>query len=647
MGIIVRMLRLLSVGAFVAAAAIPASAEIKVTISDGGAPKGPASFGGFQLHAATGPGDNTPLVLLTCAGDRRPCTVYFPSGSETRDEKNDTLAFTDNCGGDLTACTADTIAQVVKTESTTGRVELKGLQITALTGRKVEMVFSTDAGDHGPIPAGTHPVAVMLIGGFTTEPPTPVPGTIAVACPDPAWETVPDHKLLAPCAHLKLQIRASSQLNKDGDPRIASVSIPCDHLNASAINPCALETSGHYDTTGEFKTVDYVDYTCEGCQPYHVATLTALFTAEKETLALGSSGVTAMSSFTEVEFGREDLAYTVSDEYESPFWVSYTAANEPYRAATRASVAGDKVSLTVSLAQARRVRAKEGVTLSSIATTKDGKNGDNYLPLGERIRNDRSYASFIAQPKTVRWGDVAKLQLNYQVVTDTSDQDDPRLGKLKLSDCADSSFYVRVALSNEDGSDAGVLIINLGSANQFTSGCAAAKLSDLMDNTDARVDASRLAVKPACLITVKESKEVYGKLFVRSISVVVDQGIHPKHTANYQVRLYDAIVRLGSSEKEFKATDFLAVVANSTFKPVARPPGKGRSIVISELTGRLAIPRVVLDDKHIVNYKDTYVAKVPTKRLKSNTTYRVDVCLYGGRCVPTDGVIRLNPAKAR
>jgi hypothetical protein len=120
-----------------------AMADLRVTLSGGNqsisgplpAPAPPAfgTVGKFNLSYHPSPGATNELPLLSCP--QRPCTVYFPSGSNQPDPNNpanDLFALRDNC---LAPC-ASGYAAVTKEENIPGfnvaRFRLDNLQITVL-----------------------------------------------------------------------------------------------------------------------------------------------------------------------------------------------------------------------------------------------------------------------------------------------------------------------------------------------------------------------------------------------------------------------------------------------------------------------------------------------------------------------------------
>src|SRR5262249_5736987 len=138
---------------------------------------------------------------------------------------------------------------------------------------------------------------------------------------------------------------------------------------------------------------------------------------------------------------------------------------------------------------------------------------------------------------------------------------DPRLKELPFADCSNNAFHVLVLFVDKTGRDAGSLKIRLGSTNEFKDGCADAKLSgtNLIDNRERRVEVS---TKPGALVTIAESKDLFGDAYVRSISVMVGPGT-PAKPENYKVKLREARVN------EVRATDSLLVVDPTSYRKMS------------------------------------------------------------------------------
>jgi hypothetical protein len=128
---------------------------------------------------------------------------------------------------------------------------------------------------------------------------------------------------------------------------------------------------------------------------------------------------------------------------------------------------------------------------------------------------------------------------------------------------------------------------------------------------------------------LEQSRAKYGRQRVKSISVVVDRG-SSKTSQNFAVKLKEVTVD-GS-----KATDSLTVVEPKSYKKVgpAGLPKSGRSMIFSKQTAPPATPLLTIGDEQIKNVGDLFVAEVSTKSLAGSGKYSVDLCLFGGRCLP-------------
>jgi hypothetical protein len=519
------------------------------------------------------------------------------------------------------------IARVIKTDSSTDKIELKGLQITKInnnTMRKVTVTYWTDS-DFTTVTSGTYTWVASFIGDFTRARPqqggTPL---LTTSCSDPNGPG--PIQWIPPCARLRLFVNGNEK-NDWGPDGTKAVAIPCKN---GQFNPCA-RFGGKTASSGTFDTYETKSYATPNFDPQHTAILhEATFTVAEQTLVLKNSGVVAMSNVKDEEFGVEDVFYSLADELGGNSWVHFSQGSEGYRAVPEISggkVTDPQIRIAFGLEQSELVPANKGVTLTSIVT-------DPMLRPLEQARNDRSYVSYIAPLMKLTWDEVTKLILEYDYVAAPAFSDDTRIGKLKFSDCAHGSFRVRVALVSRDGLDAGTLNIYLGSTEQFKAGCAAVNLSkkNLMSETDdsaPRVDATTLHGKftGPCCMTVKESKAAYGELYVRSISVVVDQG-GVKPIADYKVELSDASVN-GIGIRKF-------LLVPGKLKPVDYVPTEGRSIVITKLTGAALAP-LLIDNAAIIVSKNQLQATVPISELapdQPENKYRVELCLLGGLCIP-------------
>jgi hypothetical protein len=154
------------------------------------------------------------------------------------------------------------------------------------------------------------------------------------------------------------------------------------------------------------------------------------------------------------------------------------------------------------------------------------------------------------------------------------------------------------------------------------------------------VDASPLTRKAQCCMTIKESQRIFGTYFVRSISVVVDQGSH-NPPANYRVNLREATVN------GIRATQSLVTVDPEGYKDLAYLPEHGRSILVSNPNEGLRTLPLIIGDKDIKNLDSRLQAKLPVDSLRSKGTHLVNLCLFGGRCVPMQGSFSVPDAEQK
>jgi hypothetical protein len=499
-------------------AGLPANAlaDISLEITDGSNTHSAATpKPGFALSMPSPstpypPGFTATMSFLTKTSTTctaRPCIVSFPSGIQGGGfvAGVDTFLFRDACDG--SGCPADPLtpassnaARIIQTDSSVQKIELKGLQVTALplgVGKTVKVTFS--ATKFNKFPPGTYPWTVTF-GSLFTKKRSGTPA-LAVSCPDP-YDPSANPNSRDPCARLRLYINGQDADTYVASPRLGpfkTVSIPCDgRFNY----PCG--PGGSYRTNGSFKALASGGFPWDGeSVPVQKAELTDVyFNATDQTHSAINSAIAAISTRQQQDFGVEHLFYSIAKELDGNFWVYFSAASHSY------------------------FPPKEGVTLTSIVS-------DKLSPL-EQARNSRSYASFIADPLTLQWQDVTKLKLAYDFVVGPS-------GGFTFSDCVKGSFYLRVALVNEDGTDATEVKIYLGSTDNFRSGCdkAAEQLNDVNLVNIKEKSANELRVAEGG--SINKSQITYGKLYVRSISVVVDQG-GPEPIANYKVRLYNVTV---------------------------------------------------------------------------------------------------------
>jgi hypothetical protein len=235
------------------------------------------------------------------------------------------------------------------------------------------------------------------------------------------------------------------------------------------------------------------------------------FDTKDQTLTLAQGAALAAMTAPE-EFGVEDLGGLIARASKKDVWIGFSTAR------------GDPDSQ------------------GTLATLVSIRQGDGGSPARAKLKNDRSYVSYVPVPKSLTWDAVQKLAFDYDFVTGLGAPGHPWLKPLKFVDCNENSFYVKVSLIDPDGRDANDLIIRLGSpATDFSSGCTSSNWSrvNLISEDSKRVDARQLGTSE--LITVDRSKFLYGRRYVRAISIVVDKG-RSTAAANYKARLLNAIV---------------------------------------------------------------------------------------------------------
>jgi len=445
----------------------------------------------------------------------RPCMFYFPSGIDASGGAapgaNDTFLFRDAC--EPGSCPLDPISdastgasRVIKTNGAVQKVELKGLNIIALAKgarQKVRVSFGTEPGDLSDFPINRYPWLLLFGTSFTDK---RGGSNLTGSCPDPQGASHPNSK--DPCATMRLAVSSSGQVFS------ADKSIPC---GGTFSHPCGRAGGGFY-SDGTFRAGDYgaVSLTGGGStfpQPVQRVDLADVyFSAMDEAHTTLNSVIAAMSTRTEPRFGVEELFYSVSKEFDGNFWVYFIASSKDY------------------------VADKTGVALTSIVSKKPPAPEDP-----ERYKV--SYASFIAPPLKLQWNAVGDLTLKYGYVK---------------GDCSNGSFRLDVALvekregksegyTKEVEVDAGKLRIYLGDAKDVKNRCASANLSgSLLSDTALRADCRSVLKGEGCPgdITIAESQKRYAKLYVRSISVVLDQGVSgdAKPPGDQMVKLDEAIV---------------------------------------------------------------------------------------------------------
>ena len=236
-------------------------------------------------------------------------------------------------------------------------------------------------------------------------------------------------QLQTPCVRILLQINGITA-NGSGPSGIATASIPCKN---GSVTPCAT-SGGSYSSTGSFSSTDASSISCgQTCSPVQKATFTAKFTAANQTLTLANSGIGALSTKSDENFGFVELLVALANELDdagSPIlanqWKPYTAsATELYKAVPLPPLlnnGGKLLEIIVNLfldhvkeiplifalkrgeLVAAETRSEPGIKLLSIGASSN-------LSATDLARYFRSYASFVpTQPVAPPSEDV---EINY------------------------------------------------------------------------------------------------------------------------------------------------------------------------------------------------------------------------------------------
>jgi hypothetical protein len=376
-----------------------------------------------------------------------------------------------------------------------------------------------------------------------------------------------------------------------------------------------------------------------------------------------------LSNFSDENFGFVELSVALANELGGNQWVPpYSAGNELYRAVPLPPLtnvthggSGSTIPLKFGLQRGELVAAQEtfGIKLLSIGAN-EGLSGTDLA------RYLRSYASFVpTQPEPgegeesgpsggLRFGDITTLKFMYDIVTGNADSGDRRLGDLLFNDCVAGSIRVEIDLIDPYDLEniVGPVIVYLGSNsyNDFKSDCVGAGLSDtnLVDNLARRVDLSFLDVPypPDCCVKFQKAQYLFGDFFVRSISFVVDQGGPGSEppVANYRVDFLSGQVNDFTTAP---TVDGFALFSTENFTPIKGKefPTDGVSMKIFKLTG-VSAPTLVFtvpsEDISINgNHYQAHVKKSDLQPEPGQTTYRVELCLFGGRCISDQGFMTL------
>jgi hypothetical protein len=542
-----RLAVLLGVALLLVVSATAAYANIFVTISDGTITRS-ASIGGLVLtkpspkpSSSTGDFTDT-LNILTCAA--RPCAVHFPSGSTAATPPTGTT-FTIH---DVSA-TATGLARVEKFDSAASadRVSFKGVKITSrVAGRTLTITYGVQSGDLRSLSStsSSYTGTAALTGSFKTA-----GGLRALGCNTGATAT----DVGISCVKLSLKLNGTT-VNGVGSTAVATVSVPCNNAFPT-VNPCG--TNGSYTSAlGSFTGVnDTKSISCAAtCNPTQVGTVTAKFNGSGEVLQLTASALGGMANIPDEAGGLEEVHLALAEDLGLNRWVAYSAASERCRAVFKAPTINDtrnvtnKSTLPISTEYHCGFFAPlpvgQGIDLVSIVDPE----AEADLAGSAATRNDASRVGFLPAAG-LQVKDISVLSLTYDVVVGLSASGNTTLGNLQFDDCLNGSFHVAIETRTAQGAPAGIAKVYLGSAagDDFKSGCNGFESigADLVNNEDERVDTSGLVgnlASPCCITFEQLQQGQTGKLVVRRISVVLDQGSPSTSPANYKVIFKDGSV---------------------------------------------------------------------------------------------------------
>jgi len=581
-----------------------ASASITVTLSDGTTTRGPGAAAGFVLSAPSSAGGNTTLTILNCVGAVQ-CTRFFPSGNSVK-QATDTFLIQD--------ISSTNRARIEKIDvpsggtATTGADSAiaRGLKITALTAtaRTFTMVYSTAAGDFSQIfsTTGNYAGTAKLKGQFRLG-----TGAIAATC---------NLGVSTPCAQLSVKINALT-LNGTGSSlsTLVTASIPCSTVSGTA-SPCG--SGGFWNPAllagDQFLASDTGTVGCgTTCTPQWTSTLRIKFNAANQAFTLTNSAATAVAPATPQ--GLVDIALALA-EPGIDLWVGscggVSTGTQPYRVTglTPFGNLGRNQSNNSSFPMKFSLEVGQLVPVTGgfpHFVSIDDPIEATLLPPADRASNDVCSMSWVPSTTTrPQFKALSELTLKFLdfVKEQTVDSGDSRLGlgPLFFSDCT-ACFRVEIDLVDTDGvsqvaAGGKPLTVYLGSSGpsfqtnhgDTQSPFALLSTGALVADGNLRVDGSGMASPTACCISFADARKnnPYGKLFVRSITVVIDKGLGL--AGNHQVRDLEVIVNhpgliLGASS----SNSAMQTIGN--FQPSCDwPPVDGLKIVIYRVKDALGKP---------------------------------------------------------
>jgi len=396
-------------------------------------------------------------------------------------------------------------------------------------------------------------------------------------------------------------------------------------------------------------------------------TITAKFNTIGDTLTLTGSN-TAASSFVGLQDPNSliGIVNALQGELGSNVFANYTSAesgqylmipNPPLTNQTRNI--NNSANLPLSFYMARALlQAANQVSLVSIGCDNlpdsDVDSCQTTAPLAPSATssNDAAYVTFL--PSTLAFKDLSNLQLFYDVKTGTFSSGDPRLGSLDFGDCAAGSFRLDITLADPvTNAIVGTVRVYLGSvaADNFRSGCQAAESTlsgtNLVSNTATRVDTT--GVGGSCCVKFNQAQSgQIGKLIVRAVTVVVDQGVGTGSPTfdNYKVDVTDMVVgAFSAANPPPPATPGFAVVGNfvqtsellqnGTFMRITKVSSPGNCTGLAGEACPTIVKVIPSSDISTTGGKYSSSANVvDILAVAGGTTYAVEMCLFGSPSLP-------------
>jgi hypothetical protein len=558
-----RSLLTLLVFGVVSLTAVPGHAAFTVSIKEG-------STTIRTLSAASPPGQTTTLFLLTCATP--PCS-----------QKIGNFTFED--------ISATNRARFIKTDgASVDKVEFKGVRVRSLVnGKKLTVQYQTADGDLTPLPGNLYPYTATMFGSFVAA-----SGTGAAAgCTNPNRTF---------CVRLEVEANGNT-VNLSGSEILASVSVP----------PISTLTGSLPAGLSDSETINCGTQGVAGsCRPQLTATLVAFFDVKGETLTLPGSAITGNGNRATQDEGGVDLCADISEMGCQDAFLLFTATAQNFKAVPKSPRAdavinaGRAVELRFELQRPTQIVPADKVTLIALDP------GSAEMGAGDQAAASRAFLAFV--PADLTPTQLRTLIFDYDVIVDE-----------EFSDCVDRSLRVEITFDRPDGRVEGPVVIALGSAPDFGSGCKDAGLSglDLLDNHDRRADTTALGNR-CCTEPLGLMNRLGGAdgRRVRSVSFVLEArpGIDQK------VELRRA---------EVNASVFTPVETTG-FVRSCEVPANGRTIRITKRTGPDAGREFVVPDEDVKKGTCALQAKVNTNLLEPDpgglTTYRAELCV-SGRCL--------------